>query len=514
MHISSPLPLLHQPRPLSLSWLCLFLGSVGVSFTPLTSLWPFLLEILGPPCWERPAAPDPGQVSILYLRFSVSRASATSTRSRRLRSPRRQSQLQLHPGYRNPAACSRSFARSLGQLKNNTSSSPDLRSFSHGLLGFLPYYSPPPSPCLSFSLVPFTGRVLLPHGNERDTRGEIQKPVGAAKGPRKNVGSKREIPRAVKRLIDDAGTSINQKRAPSHERQATSRFTNGPAAYISTISESLLDDRVIPAGPYPGVDYPSRAVCVGMARKFRGCERRRKKMRKSERSVRNARLTFDIAPREWDLRQKWARGMNGFHGIRSAGEQQRENRESGGREEERRGEIDREESDTKHNPIVRVQKFATGGEKNLARLRKQRCGDFSWCPLRAWQRERPVDSINASKQRGILIAPRHQSLEYVTHLAARHTSLSRSPDFARDLASRGSCGKEGWGETRKNDVYGGGAKEEGRKNGASEGLVIPVGEANGQRKRQMSSPARYIFYFAANVCRIRRERDRAKIFPN
>lgn len=37
------------------------------------------------------------------------------------------------------------------------------------------------------------------------------------------------------------------------------------------------------------------------------------------------------------------------------------------------------------------------------------------------------------------------------------------------------------------------------------GLVIPVGEENGQRKRRESSrPVRYIFYFAANVRCIRR----------
>lgn len=102
-----------------------------------------------------------------------------------------------------------------------------------------------------------------------------------------------------------------------------------------------------------------------------------------------------------------------------------------------------------------------------------------------------------------------------------HTAyISGSPDLRR--APRGSCvhGEETKGESEKNE-------REGRKKmiGLDGGdgertelprrkLVIPVGEANGQRKRQMSPrthrAARYIFYLATETCAAFFESDERK----
>lgn len=150
------------------------LSSARVSFTPLTSFWPFLLEILSSPCWERPAAPDSGQVSILYLRFSISKASTAVVSVSPVTSGKASSNYTRDTGI--PP---RSLVRSLGQLKNNRSSCG--RAFGCSW-----------PPCLSSSLSLSLSLFLAPlpagfsHGSERDTRGEI--PMGAVKGRTKERG--------------------------------------------------------------------------------------------------------------------------------------------------------------------------------------------------------------------------------------------------------------------------------------------------------------------------------------
>lgn len=141
MHISSLFP-----PSLSLSHNSL--SSARVSFTPLTSFWPFLLEILSSPCWERPAAPDSGQVSILYLRFSISKASTAVVSVSPVTSGKASSNYTRDTGI--PP---RSLVRSLGQLKNNRSSCgrafgrswPPCLSSSLSL-SLSPFFSPPCRP--------------------------------------------------------------------------------------------------------------------------------------------------------------------------------------------------------------------------------------------------------------------------------------------------------------------------------------------------------------------------------
>lgn len=122
------------------------------------------------------------------------------------------------------------------------------------------------------------------------------------------------------------------------------------------------------------------------------------------------------------------------------------------------------------------------------------------------QRERPKDSINANKHRGSRSC-RSKAPRYTSHTAYISGSrdlrdLTNEP-FVRTGREEKPEGRGGGEEERKKRRRGERRRVEGRKDeeASAGGLVIPVGEANGQRPRAPSPlPPQDIFSISRRTC--------------